>query len=124
MSEVVKAGVGAEVFERPSECHTRQPILKTDHTTGLKYWDLPRRRPLCEITLKYETLGLRAFRDGSGLSIWWEYVSADPIGEAEARDAQCRAGWPDTGYGFSGLKTTQLADGMYVAAWKCWVSCD
>lgn len=124
MDNRVPAGVDAEVFERPSECHTRQPILKTDHTTGLKYWDMPRRRPLCEITLKHETPGLRAFGDGSGLSLWLEYISPIKIDEADAIDAQCRAGWPDTGYGFNGFKTTQLPDGTYVAAWKCWRSCE
>lgn len=117
-------GVGAEVFERPSECHTRQPILKMHPETGQKYWDMPRRRPLAEIMLRFEVPGLRAFSNGDGVTMSFEWVSKDPIDETEAVDAQCRAGWPDTGYGFYAFRSTTLADGSHVAVWKCGVSCE
>lgn len=124
MTRPVVAGVGAEVFERPSECHTRQPILKTNPQTGMAFWDMPRRRPLAEVILKFDVPGLRAFSSGDGVTQSFEWVRPEPIDETEAVDAQCRAGWPDTGYGFYGFRSTVLEDGTHCAVWKCGVSCE
>lgn len=120
------AGVGAEVFERPSECHTRQPILQVNPSSGLKFWNMPLRRPLPELKLKYPECvrGLRVFTCSDGASLWCEYVSQEEIDEPTARDAQSRGGWPDTGYGFYSFKAMRLADGSYVAVWKCGASCE
>lgn len=111
--------VAAEPLERPSEAHTRRPIIKTHPVTGMKYWDMPTRRPMHEIHPKHDTAGLRAFAMGSGTSMALEYVSKDPIDESDAIDAQCRAGWDDNAYGFWGFKTAKLEDGSFVAVWKC-----
>lgn len=108
-----------EVFERPSEAHTRKPIIKTHPQTGMKFWDMPLRRPLAEVAPKFPTPGLRVFQGGSGQTLSFEMLSVDPIDEADAIDAQCRAGWNDAAYGFNDFKTIQLGDGSFVAVWKC-----
>lgn len=109
-----------EIFERPSAAHTRQPILRTNPTTGQKYWDQPLRRPMEEIGLKYRGAveGLRVFTAGNGITLLYEFDSAEPIDEGVARDAQCRAGWSDYAYGFWGFQTVKLPWGAYAATWK------
>lgn len=130
-ADAVRVGRAAEclqhrqiLFERPSEVHTRQPILRTNPATGMKFWDMPARRPLEERKLKFHVPGLRAFFHGNGVTMSLEWVRSESIDEADAIDAQCRAGWPDSGYGFYSFRTTKLEDGSYCAVWKCGVSCE
>lgn len=113
-----------EAFERPSEAHTRKPVLRTNHATGMKFWDGPRRRPLAEVKLKFDVPALRLFPDGNGVTATFEWITAEPVDESDAIDAQCRAGWPDTGYGFYKFQTSKLEDGTFCSVWKAGVSCE
>ncbi len=57
------------------------------------------------------------------MMIKFEFVSNERIDEADARDAQCRAGWSDVGYGHYGF-ICEERDGHFVATWDCSVSCE
>ncbi len=74
-----------------------------------------------ELTLRHQTPGLKA--ENRSTSIRFTFERAEEITEADARDAQCRAGWSDTGYGFWGFTAEQTEAG-WVANWACMKSCD
>lgn len=74
------------------------------------------------INLRYPTPGLKAEKLGSFIRLTYE--SAEEITEADARDAQCRGGWSDTGYGFYGLSIIKNpTTGRWTATWDCDSSC-
>ena len=64
--------------------------------------------------------GLSAYISDLAYNFTW--IRSEPIDEADARDAQCRAGYPDTGYGFFGLNVTTTFDGLFRATWCSWKS--
>jgi len=72
-------------------------------------------------SLRYPVVGLKAERRDT--SIRFTFERADEITEADAIDAQCRAGWNDAGYGFWGF-TVEKTDAGWVANWACAKSCD
>ena len=92
-------------------------VVRVNPITGNKYIEMPpRRRP---VLLRHFVEGLVAFYDSTGLMIEFSWVRNEPTDEADARDAQCRAGWSDIGYGFYGF---DLRNG--IATWSCSRSCE
>ena len=73
------------------------------------------------MTQKFPVDGLKA--EDRGLTIRYEFVSAEPIDEPIAIDAQCRAGFDDRGYGFWGF-TVEKTETGYLANWASAKSCD
>jgi len=121
------AGADAAPVERAAGCRQHRQILiqnggevKTDPFTGQTYIEMPpRRRP--EIQPQYPVQGLKVFFYDSELR--FEFVSTDCLTDAECIDAQCRAGWNDDDYGFSGADVVTLVDGSHRARWSCGTSC-
>lgn len=123
------AGVDAERTERAPECHQHRQILfqgvgevKTNPITGQTVVQFPPRYREY-ITPKYHVPGLKVWQS-SGNGLRFEFFSKECISEADARDAQCRAGWDDNGYGFEGLEIGIMLDGQHRAKWSCSVSCE
>jgi hypothetical protein len=74
-----------------------------------------------EQKLKFPVVGLKAeLRD---TSIRFTFERAETINEADAIDAQCRAGWNDHGYDFWGF-TVEKTETGFVANWACAKNCD
>ncbi len=97
-----------------SQIHTC-PYTGDQYTIGKGGW----RRPVkwSDLELRYPVAGLVA--ELSAPLITWTWRREEPIDEADARDAQCRAGWSDIGYGFYGFEVSGN-----VATWKSGASCD
>lgn len=76
-----------------------------------------------EIKSKFHVPGLKVFETSLSLMFQWE--RPEPIDEADARDAQCRAGWSDIEYahGFYSLEVHAVPEG-FRATWCCWKSCE
>lgn len=77
--------------------------------------------PVVPMRLKHQVEGLKA--ENRDTSIRFTFERAEQIDEADAIDAQCRAGWNDQGYGFWGF-TVERTESGYVANWACAKSCD
>jgi hypothetical protein len=71
-----------------------------------------------EVALIHPVPNLKAFDRVRGM-IHFEWRPGEAIDESDARDAQCRAGWPDTGYGFFGF---HFENGL--ATWQSAARCD
>lgn len=71
-----------------------------------------------EITPKFPVPGLKAYDRVRGM-IHYEWKPGEAIDESDARDAQCRAGWNDIGYGFFGF---HFENGL--ATWQSGARCD
>ncbi len=85
-------------------------VLRTNHAVGTYSPE--------EVRIKFPVPGLKAYARVQGL-IHFEWKRAEPIDEADARDAQCRAGWSDTGYDFMAF---HFEGG--IATWCCSRSCE
>lgn len=125
MSKEKSTGVALRGGDSGSGRESGSPEIHTDPITGQKYtvgissWGHAGSSPM---PLKFPIEGVSA-RKGL-LDIRWTWLRYGPIDEADARDAQCRAGWPDTGYGFYGLTVTTEPDGLVKANWCCGVTCE
>jgi hypothetical protein len=86
---------------------------------GAPRWASPKKR---EFQVKYPVEGLHAFQGSLSYDFVW--TRSEPIDEADARDAQCRAGYPDTGYSFYSFNVTTTAEGMFRATWCSWNTCE
>ncbi len=107
--------------ETPDEREkTMSDEIRTNPVTGAKYIAVERRGTFSpnEITLRHPVDGLKAFETDRSI-MRFEWKSADLVDEADARDAQCRAGWNDNGYGFFAF---HFESGL--ATWSCARSCD
>jgi hypothetical protein len=128
-------GAGADRAERATECHQHPKItllegeyIRIDRITGNKIIEggtLQKRsafRPLPKVSLRLipGIDGLTAYISDLAYNFTW--IRPEPIDEADARDAQCRAGYPDTGYGFFGLNVTTTPEGLFRATWCSWKS--
>lgn len=129
MANAVVAGAGADRAERATECHQHRK-LEFENGLEVKVHPFTLARQLVvppknrdEIQPKaYQIPGLRIFHQGG--AIRFEWVQGECLDEAMARDAQCRAGWDDDGYGFYGLEVGILPSGAHRATWSCGVSLD
>lgn len=101
----------------PSSLVKINPATGNPYVEGRSRW----KQFITDFKLKFPVPGLTANLYGS--DILFQYTSHEPIDEADARDAQCRAGYSDTGYGFYGFGAVMRA-GSYFATWACQVSCD
>lgn len=110
-----RVGGSPSLVLRPGE------VLRLNPITGNHFIETPRRTSPIQILAKFHVPGLSVFQNGNTLS--FEYRDILAIDEADARDAQCRAGWPDTGYGFYEFESSEQG-GRHVATWKCAVSCE
>ncbi len=101
--------------------------LETNPATGLQYITGGKSRspikslPKPKLSIKFPVEGLEAVVSSMAYCFVW--VRAEPIDEADARDAQCRAGYSDTGFGFFGFSVYE-AEGKFHAAWCSWNSCE
>jgi hypothetical protein len=58
-------------------------------------------------------------------TIYWSYVSDEPITALEASGIQTLENYHPNGYGFSEFKCgPEPVLGGYMSTWKCWASCD
>jgi hypothetical protein len=101
--------------------------IRIDRITGNKIIEGGKRRsafsPLPKPSLRLSPVeGLTAYISDLAYNFTW--IRPEPIDEADAIDAQCRAGYPDTGYGFFGLNVTTTPEGLFRATWCSWKSCE
>jgi len=96
-------------------------MMMTNGATGTKVEVVARKRwghiESTEMSLKLSVPGLKA--EDRVTSIRFTFERADEITEADAIDAQCRAGYDDHGYGFWGFIAEQGADGKWTENWAC-----
>lgn len=117
MSDTKEAATCAcKVIEFDGGCE-----VMVNPATGQKFLSLPPRLR-SEIHAKHAVEGLRVFLIGSNLKFEW--MSGGCVDEWMARDAQCRAGWSDHGYGFDSFKVGVMPNGDHRATWCCGVSCE
>ncbi len=100
--------------------------IRIDRITGAKIIEGGKRRsafaPLPRVAVRLSPVeGLSAWESTQAFNFTW--LRSEPIDEADARDAQCRAGYSDTGYGFFGLNVTEV-DGGFRATWSSWKNCE
>lgn len=98
-------------------------VEMTNPATGNRILVRPAKQWPTQIKPKFPVPGLQVFESSLSLKFQWE--RREPIDEADARDAQCRAGWSDIEYahGFFSLEVQQVAD-VYRATWSAWKSCE
>lgn len=98
-------------------------IEMVNPTTGNKILVRPTKQKPVEVKPKFPVPGLKVFE--TAMSRKFEWLRAEPIDEADARDAQCRAGWSDIeyAYGFFSFEVEPMVVG-YRATWCCWKSCE
>lgn len=72
------------------------------------------------MTQKFPVAGLVA--EDRGLTIRYSFETTELIDESDARDAQCRAGFDDVGYGFWGFMIERTETG-YLSNWASATSC-
>lgn len=98
-------------------------MVTTNATTGRKVEFMPSRwKTVWPVErLKYPVVGLKA--EDRGTSVRFTFERAEEINEADAIDAQCRAGWDDRGYGFGGF-TVEKTEAGFSANWFCAKTCD
>lgn len=96
-------------------------MMTMNAVTGTKVEVVARKRwgqvEFSQIDLRGTVQGLKA--EDRVTSIRFTFESASEITEADAIDAQCRAGFDDHGYGFWGFIAEQGADGKWTANWAC-----
>lgn len=97
--------------------------VEVNPVTGNQYIFTPRPTLRTERRLTFPVDGLKAF-EGT-LSLQFEWIRPEAIDEADARDAQCRAGWSDIEYahGFAGFEAHKVGE-VWKATWSCWKSCE
>lgn len=104
------------------------PQIYTCPYTGDKYtlnaagWRQPVPGVEPTLKLRYPVTGLTATKHTN--EIRWAWSRPDAIDEADARDAQCRAGWNDLAYDFFDFKSVTQPDGSSLATWGSGVSCE
>lgn len=108
------APVAAPVNLRPGERIVTDPVTGSKVIVGGERRSAFQALPKPEIRLQNTVPGLSARYDSTGLMIDFRWERNEPTDEADARDAQCRAGYDDDGFGFYGF---EFENG--IATWSC-----